>query len=152
MQPLQSGIISIPGSPKTWTWNQSPILAPQITDKSQKGTQSGSQEPPKISLKSIKMHRRYWFLLQLCWVQNISIESYIAQRHVCMCYVWKIYVSSPCPMGCKAAHMTTISFHLSCGIRYGRKCVPSAKPVLCSKTAFSHVSCIVPYCTTYNLN
>ena len=56
MQPLQSGIISIPGSPKTWTWNQSPILAPKITGKSQKGTQSGSQEPPKMSLKSIKMH------------------------------------------------------------------------------------------------
>ena len=56
MQPLHSGIISIPGSPKTWTWNQSPILAPQITDKSQKGAQSGSQEPSKMTLKSIKMH------------------------------------------------------------------------------------------------
>ena len=56
MQPLQSGIISIPGSPKTWTWNQSPILAPQITEKSQKGAQSGSQETPKMTVKSIKMH------------------------------------------------------------------------------------------------
>ena len=56
MQPLQSGIISIPGSPKTWTWNQSPILAPQITEKSQKGTQSRSQELPKMTLKSIKMY------------------------------------------------------------------------------------------------
>ena len=55
MQPLQSGIISIPGSPKTGTWNQSPILAPKITEKSQKGTQSGFQEPPKMTLKSIKM-------------------------------------------------------------------------------------------------
>ena len=55
MQPLQSGIISIPGSPKARTWNQSSILAHKITEKSQKGTQSGSQEPPKISLKSIKM-------------------------------------------------------------------------------------------------
>ena len=55
MQPLQSGIISIPGSPKTGTWNQSPILARKITDKSQKGTQSGSQETPKMTLKSIKM-------------------------------------------------------------------------------------------------
>ena len=56
MQPLQSGIISIPGSPKTWTWNQSPILAPQITEISQKGTQSESQKPPTMILKSIKMH------------------------------------------------------------------------------------------------
>ena len=56
MQPLQSGIISIPGSPKTWTWNQSPILAPQITEKSQKGAQSGSQETQKMCLKSLKMH------------------------------------------------------------------------------------------------
>ena len=56
MQPLQSGIISIPGSLKTWTWNQSPILAPKITENSQKGTESGSQEPPKMTLKSIKMH------------------------------------------------------------------------------------------------
>ena len=56
MQPLHSGIISIPGSPKTWTWKQSPILAPKTTDKSQKGAQSGSQETPKMTLKSIKMH------------------------------------------------------------------------------------------------
>ena len=53
MQRLQSGIISIPGSPKTWTWNQSPILA--LTEKSQKGAQSGSQEAPKMTLKSIQM-------------------------------------------------------------------------------------------------
>ena len=53
MQPLQSGIISIPGSPKTGTWNQSRILAPKITGKSQKGTQSGSQEPPKMIVKSV---------------------------------------------------------------------------------------------------
>ena len=44
------------GSPKTGTWNQSPILARKITDKSQKGTQSGSQEPFKMTLKSRKMH------------------------------------------------------------------------------------------------
>ena len=56
MQPLQSGTISIPGSPKTWTCNQSPILAPQTTEKSQKGVQSGSQETPQMNLKSIKMH------------------------------------------------------------------------------------------------
>ena len=56
MKPLHSGIISIPGSPKTWTWNKSPILAPKITDKSQKGAQSGFQETPKMTLKSIKMH------------------------------------------------------------------------------------------------
>jgi len=41
---------------KTWTWKLSPILAPKITDKSQNGAQSGSQEAPKMTLKSIKMH------------------------------------------------------------------------------------------------
>ena len=55
MQPLDSGIISIPGSPKTWTWQQSPILASKITEKSQKGAQSRSKEAPQIILKSIKM-------------------------------------------------------------------------------------------------
>ena len=56
MQPLQSGIISIPGSPKTRTWKQSPIWAPQMTDKSQKGAKTEPQETPKMSLKSLKMH------------------------------------------------------------------------------------------------
>ena len=51
MQPSHSVIISIPGPPKTWPWKQSPILAPQITEKSQKGAQSGSQETPKMTLK-----------------------------------------------------------------------------------------------------
>ena len=46
----------MPGSPKTWTWKQSPILAPQITEKSQKGAQSDSQGTPKMILKSQKMH------------------------------------------------------------------------------------------------
>ena len=55
MQPLHSCIISTPGSLKTKTWNQSPILAPQITEKSQKGAQSGSQETPQMTLKSLKM-------------------------------------------------------------------------------------------------
>ena len=56
MQPLQSGIISIPGSPKTRTWKQSPILAPQMTEKSQKGAKSEPQETPKMILKSLEMH------------------------------------------------------------------------------------------------
>ena len=56
MQPLHSGIISLPGSPKTWTWKQSPILAPTITEKSQKGAPNGSQEAPKVTLKSIVLH------------------------------------------------------------------------------------------------
>ena len=56
MQPLQSGIISIPGSPKTRTWKQSPIWAPQMTEKSQKGAKTEPQETPKMSLKSLKMH------------------------------------------------------------------------------------------------
>ena len=55
MQPPRSVIISIPGSSKTWTWKQSPTLAPKITEKSQKGAQSGSQETPKMTRNSIKM-------------------------------------------------------------------------------------------------
>ena len=56
MQPLQSGIISIPGSLKTRTWNQSPILAPKITGNLQKGAQSGFQQTPAIILKSVKIY------------------------------------------------------------------------------------------------
>ena len=56
MQPLHSGIISIPGSLKTWTWKQSPILASLFIEKSQKGAQSDSQGIPKIILKSLKIY------------------------------------------------------------------------------------------------
>jgi hypothetical protein len=56
MQPLHSGVISIPGSPKTRSWKQSSILAPQITEKSQKGTQSDSQGTPQMILKSLKIY------------------------------------------------------------------------------------------------
>ena len=56
MQPLHPGIISIPGSLKTPTWKLSPRLAAQITEKSQKGAQSGSQETPNMTLKSIQMY------------------------------------------------------------------------------------------------
>ena len=56
MQPLHSSIISIHGSPNTWTWTQSSILAPQITEKSEKGVQSDSQGTPKIILKSLKIY------------------------------------------------------------------------------------------------
>ena len=53
MQPLQSGIISIPGSLKTRTWNQSPILAPKITENSQKTYRKwiprASPNDPKIN-------------------------------------------------------------------------------------------------------
>ena len=51
MQPLHSGFISIPGSPKTWSWKQSPTLPPQITEKSQKGLQIDSQESPQMDPK-----------------------------------------------------------------------------------------------------
>ena len=53
---MQSGIISIHGSLKTWTWKQSSILAPQITEKSEKGAQSDSQGTPQIILKSLKIY------------------------------------------------------------------------------------------------
>ena len=69
MQPLHSGIISIHGSQKTWTWKQSPTLASKITDKSQKCAQSGSQETPQITQKSIK-----WTPCA-CWVSLWTPES-----------------------------------------------------------------------------
>ena len=56
MQPLQSGIISIHGSLKIWTWKQSSILAAQIIEKSEKGAQSDFQETPQIIIKSLKIY------------------------------------------------------------------------------------------------
>ena len=56
MQPLHSGSISIPGAPKPWTWKLPLMLAPKIAEKSQKCAQSGSQETPNMTLKSVKMH------------------------------------------------------------------------------------------------
>ena len=56
MQPLHSGIISIPGSPKTWTWKLSPILVPKIKEKRQKGAKVGPRRLPEWSLKSVEMH------------------------------------------------------------------------------------------------
>ena len=56
MQPMQSGIISIHGSLKPWTWKQSSILAAQITEKSEKGAHSDSQGTSQIMLKSIKTY------------------------------------------------------------------------------------------------
>ena len=52
MQTLHSGIIYIPGSPKTRTWNQSPILKSQITEKSEKVSPRSlkdTKKPPKTS-------------------------------------------------------------------------------------------------------
>ena len=54
MQPLHSGIISIPGSPKKWTWKLSPILPPQITENHQIVPKVGPRRLPKSTLKSIK--------------------------------------------------------------------------------------------------
>ena len=56
MQPMHSGIISITGSLKTWTWKQSPILASKINEKSEQGAQSDSQGTPKIILNSLKIY------------------------------------------------------------------------------------------------
>ena len=51
MHTLHSSIISIPGSPKTWTWKLSLSLPPQIAEKSRNCAQSRSQEAPKIQPK-----------------------------------------------------------------------------------------------------
>ena len=56
MQPLHSGIISIPGSLKTWTWNLSPILPPQITENRKIVPKVGPRRLPKSTLKSIRVN------------------------------------------------------------------------------------------------
>ena len=54
MQPLHSGIISIPGSPKPWTWKLSPISL-QITEHLKIVPKVGPRRLPESILKSIKM-------------------------------------------------------------------------------------------------
>ena len=54
MQPLHSGIISIPGSPKTWTWKLSSILQPQITENRKIVPKMDPRRLSKSTLKSIK--------------------------------------------------------------------------------------------------
>ena len=54
MQPLHSGIISIPGSPKTWTWKLSSILQPQITENHKIVPNMDPGRLSKSILKSIK--------------------------------------------------------------------------------------------------
>ena len=55
IQPLHSGIISIPGSPKRWTWKLSPTLTSQITDNHPIVSKLGPRRLPKWTLKSIKI-------------------------------------------------------------------------------------------------
>ena len=55
MQPLHSGIISIPGPPKAWTWKPSPILPPQITEYHKSVPKVNPKRLPKSTLKSIKV-------------------------------------------------------------------------------------------------
>ena len=58
IQPQQSGIISIPGSPKTWTWKLSPILPPKITENHHILPKVGPRRLPKSTPKSLKMDIR----------------------------------------------------------------------------------------------
>ena len=51
IQPLNSGIISIPGSPKRWTWKLSPTLTSQITENHPNVPKSCSQEASKMQPK-----------------------------------------------------------------------------------------------------
>ena len=49
-----AGIISIPGSPKTWTWKLSSILQPQITENHKIVPKMDPRRLSKSTLKSIK--------------------------------------------------------------------------------------------------
>ena len=55
MQPLHSGIISIPGSLKTWTWKPSTTLPSQITENLKMVPKVDPKRLPKSILKSIKV-------------------------------------------------------------------------------------------------
>ena len=55
MQPLHSGIISIPGSPKTRTWKLSPTLVSKITENHKNIPKVGPRGLPKSIPKSIKI-------------------------------------------------------------------------------------------------
>ena len=54
IQSLHSGIISIPGAQKTWTWKLSPSSPPQITENKKKCAQSMLQEAPQIQSQIVK--------------------------------------------------------------------------------------------------
>ena len=55
MQTLHSGIISIPGSLKAWTWKPSPTLPPQVTENHKIVPQVDPKRVPKSIRKSIKV-------------------------------------------------------------------------------------------------
>ena len=55
IQPLHSGIISIPGSPKRWTWKLSPTLTSQITENHVIVPKVGPRMLQKCTLESIKI-------------------------------------------------------------------------------------------------
>ena len=55
IQPLHAGIISIPGSPKRWTWKLSPTLTSQTTANHTNVSKVGPRRPPECTLKSIKI-------------------------------------------------------------------------------------------------
>ncbi len=55
IQPLHAGIISIPGSPKRWTWKLSPTLTSQITENHPIVPKVGPRRLPKCILKWIKI-------------------------------------------------------------------------------------------------
>ena len=56
IQPLHSGVISIPGSPKRWTWKLSPTLTSQITENHTIVPNVGPRRLPKCTLKSIQIY------------------------------------------------------------------------------------------------
>jgi hypothetical protein len=56
MQALHSGIISIPGSPQTWTWKLPLTLASQIRENHKNVPKVYPRRLPKCILKSIKMY------------------------------------------------------------------------------------------------
>ena len=55
IQPLNSSILSIPGSPNRWTWKLSPTLTSQITENHPIVAKVGPRRLPKWMLKSIKI-------------------------------------------------------------------------------------------------
>ena len=74
MQPLHSGIIFLPRSSKTWTWKQSPLLPPKITENHKNVCKLGPRRLPKSTLKSIKLDLR-----NLCVLKCLLLDPRITK-------------------------------------------------------------------------
>ena len=115
MQPLHSGIISIPGPPKTWTWKLSPVLLPQITENHKiapKWIPRAPQIHPKIDKNRHVLSRRF----SGGWCSSVRLHS-VKNR--------------PCIFGCTGSK-DMLSHYLVCPVLWqlARKSLHLLEPSL----------------------